>query len=172
MIKISTNVSGLKELQKELNRVQTMLSIKNNPKYLKFLQNKVIETLNSVISERLTFSGETVEKYKTNNFIEEIENGFILYNNTTVETQSEGYGGIFSIALAFEYGTGIVGMENPKENAWQYNVKNHETGWTYFKNDRFWHTKGYEGFEIYRYTKEKVNQNITNWIEEFLRKVV
>ena len=172
MLKISTNVSGLKELQKELNRVQTMLSIKNNPKYLKFLQNKVIETLNSVISERLTFSGETVEKYKTNNFIEEIENGFILYNNTTVETQSEGYGGIFSIALAFEYGTGIVGMENPKENAWQYNVKNHETGWTYFKNDRFWYTKGYEGFEIYRYTKEKVNQNITNWIEEFLRKVV
>ena len=37
----------------------------------------------------------------------------------------EDYPNGFSIALAFEYGVGIVGQTNPVPNAWEYNLKDY-----------------------------------------------
>lgn len=172
MFKIKVEMKGLDKLDKHIDYVNKMLKMKTDEKFQKFIQDKCMQTLKKVMNERLTFFGQTVENYKANNFIQEEPDGFIIYNHTMVETNSEGYGGEFSIALAFEYGTGIVGAENPKENAWAYNINGHKSRWVYFKNEQFWWTKGYEGFEIYRYTAIEIEKNLSKWVNEYYRKKV
>ena len=76
----------------------------------------------------------------------------------------------FSIALAFEYGTGLIGQGNPKIGAWQYNVKGHEKGWVFSRYGRFTFTRGYAGFEIYRYTAEAIKENLKQWIMDYIPK--
>lgn len=182
MLKVTTNISGLKDLQKHINEVEKLLSLKNDSNYKRFLQEKVMQTLNEVMSERLagTTNSEYIEEYKRRNQFRDYENGFILYNDFTIpavlspkSTKTRNYSKGFSIALAFEYGVGIVGQENPKSGAWQYNINQYEKGW-YYKSSSgeiLW-TRGYEGLEIYRYTKDKVEKNINSWVREFLRKEV
>lgn len=172
MIKTNITISNLDALDKQIQYVQKMEKMKTDEKFQKFIQEKCMQTLKKVMNERLTFSGQTVDNYKANNFIQEEPDGFIIYNHTMVETNSEGYGGEFSIALAFEYGTGIVGAENPKENAWAYNINGHKSRWVYFKNEQFWWTKGYEGFEIYRYTTIEIQKKLNSWVNEYFNKKV
>lgn len=170
MIKINVNITGEKDLEEYINFVRKILSMKVDKNFQKFIQQKCLETVRKVTDDRLTFSGLTVEEYKNNHKIMEYDDGFILYNDTIVPSETEGYDGSFSIALAFEYGTGIVGMGNPVEGSWEYNINNHERGWTYFKNNGFHFTAGYSGFEIYRYTSEEIQKNLEKWVNEYLNK--
>jgi hypothetical protein len=172
MLKINMNVKGLKEFEKYVDFVNKMANMKNDVTFQKFIQDKCMKTLNKVMDERISFSGGTVDAYKNNNKIEEFSDGFILYNHTVVDATSEGYGGIFSIALAFEYGTGIVGEEHPKANAWGYNLNKYEKGWSYFKNGSFHFTAGYEGFEVFRFTADEITKNLKNWVYEYYSKEV
>lgn len=169
-MEIIVDIDSIKTLDDYILKVQRYAKMKTDKVFQRFIQNKVLETVRKVTNERMIFSGATVEEYKSNNKIEEFSEGFILYNDTTVDATTEGYGGKFSIALAFEYGTGIVGQENPKEKAWDYNVNQHEKGWTYYKNDAFHFTKGYQGFEIYRYTAEEVKNNLSSWVNEYFER--
>lgn len=182
MFTISTNINGLKDLQKYIDKIEKILSIKNDPKYMNFFKSKVMEVLNQVMSERLggTTNDEYIEEYKARNKIIDTEDGFILYNDftipaelTTKSTKTRNYSKGFSIALAFEYGVGIVGQEKPKQGAWEYNINQYEKGW-YYKSSSgeiIW-TRGYEGLEIYRYTKDRVEKNMNLWVQEYLSKEV
>lgn len=167
MFKIDINITGLDKLDKQIEFVNRMINMKTDVQFQKYIQNKCLETVKQVTDRLMRYDGPTVELYKSNHKIREISGGFELYNDTVVDAETEGYNGIFSIALAFEYGTGIVGSENPKVNAWGYNLNNYEKGWTYFKNEAFHFTAGYEGMEIYRYTAEEITKNLKKWVTEY-----
>lgn len=165
-LKVKTKVKGLDKLKNYIEFVQKFATLKTDKKFQKYIQDKFLETVNRISLERLT-GGEMTQIYIENNKIRELDDGFVLYNDTSVETESEGYDGQFCIALAFEYGTGIVGQNNPKVGAWSYNVNQHEKGWTYFKDGIFHFTRGFAGFEIYRFTLEEIKNNLENWIMEY-----
>lgn len=164
MISVRISARNKKALDQHIEFVKKLILMETDKKFQKYIQNKCLETVKRVTDELMRYSGATVEVYKNNHKIEETENGFILYNDTAVESESPGYGGAFPIALAFEYGTGIVGSQNAKEGSWGYNINNHEKGWNYFKNDKFHFTQGYEGMEIYKKTEDVIKRQLSSWV--------
>lgn len=168
---VRTKVDGLDKLKERIEFVKKMALLNTNTDFQKYIQSKFLETVNEISMQRLP-EGDMKQEYISHNQIRELDDGFVLFNDTTVATVGGGgYGGkfigTFSIALAFEYGTGIVGQENPKQGAWEYNINNHENGWYYFKNGSFHFTRGMEGQEIYRFTLEKIKEQLPNWIREY-----
>lgn len=165
-LNINANIDGLKEFEKYIEFVEKISFLQTDKKFQKYIQDKFLETVNRISIERLP-EGNLKQEYIQHNQIRETDSGFVLYNDTTVSTENENYDGEFSIALAFEYGTGIVGQENPKLGAWDYNINNHEKGWIYFKDGSFHFTRGMEGQEIYRYTLEEIKRELPNWIRDY-----
>jgi hypothetical protein len=190
MLKVNIEIKGLKELDKQIEYVKNLMRMKTDTNFQKFIQDKVMQTLNKVMEERLsndTTNNEYIEEYKLHNKIREEEDGFVLYNDftipailTTQNTRNQNrdngivrnYSNGFSIALAFEYGVGIVGQENPVEGAWEYNVNNYQDGW-YYKdvNGVVLFTQGYKGMQIYKYTKIEVEKNLPKWVNEYCKQV-
>ena len=188
MIKTKIEISNLSLIDKQ---VKLMNSAKQTTGLNDFLKDKFLNVLNQVIDERLVSTGngeqwgvtdsEYFGVYKANNKFQDIPNGFILYNDTVIP-QSElpiknkqklaNYPNGFSLALAFEYGIGIVGENAPVEGAWKYNVNNYLFAWTYEKNGIKYDTYGYQGMEIYRYTVERIKENLGNWLKEYVEKEV
>lgn len=199
MLNISTNIQGLSKLQKQIDFVEKMLNMKTDSKFQKYMQSKCLEAVNKISQERIylhnTTNTEMRSEYLKNNKIRELEDGFIIYNDTYVTVDNPSYeGGIFSIALAFEYGVGIIGEQNPVIGAWQYDVNgnlvfdengDYIRGWwisktkngsnPYVKESKNGNavvTQGYQGMEIYRYSAEYIKKNLQKWVEEYYRKEV
>lgn len=179
-LKTSIKVDSIEKLKQYIEYVKKFVTIKSDKNFQKYIQTKFLETVSKIASDRLP-GGKISQLYISNNKIEPLSDGFILYNDTFVETNSSGYNGKFCIALAFEYGTGIVGQENPKVGAWQYNVNGHIDGWWYptdeddpnptkkalDSGDIVAWTRGLQGYEIYRFTAEEIRQNIRTWVKEY-----
>ena len=183
MFDIKTDIQGLKELQDHIELVNKMLLMKSDSDFQDFIKNKVLEVANKVTEERLiggTTDDEYIAEYKSRHKIRDEEDGFVLYNDTIIppsmlpvsEKTAENYPDGFSIALAFEYGVGIVGENSPKVNAWEYNVNKWNFAWYYTKYGETFSTYGYEGFEIYRHIAEEVKSQLNDWVEEYFRKEV
>lgn len=188
MIKTNTIISNLSAID---NQRKKIITIKDEDKLLDFLKPRFMEALNQTINERLVSvstgeqagvtNSEYFEQYKANNKFTDIPNGFILYNDTVIPQSAltiqdkqklANYPNGFSIALAFEFGVGIVGQNAPVDGAWQYNVNNYNFYWFFKKNGQVYHTYGYQGMEIYRFTVEKIKSNLNNWLKEYLDKEV
>lgn len=179
MLKVDIQIDSIEKLQKHIELLQSLAKLRGDSKLLDFLIPKFMKCLNETIDERLkpnTTNNESIDDYKNNNKAQKVNGGFIIYNHTMAdisemseETRAK-YPNGFSIAFAFEYGVGIVGGNNPKQGAWEYNVNGHEKNWVYRKNDKFRTTSGYEGFEIYRFTVEKIRKNLNDWIQEYINK--
>ena len=167
MISVRVSAVNKKALDEHINFVKKLLLMKTDKKFQKYIQDKCKETVERLTNELMQYSGPTVEAYKNNHKIKETSDGFILYNDTVVEVESEGYGGTFPIALAFEYGTGIVGGQNPKIGAWSYNINGYEKGWNYFKNGSYHFTAGCEGMEIYRKTAIEIKKLLKTWVMNY-----
>lgn len=173
MLNINANVNSLEKLQDYINYVKKFAKMKTDTNFQKYIQDKclnVVKQMSTTLlsnSEYNTGMDELFSAYIENNEIQPESDGFIIHNNLSVATDSDGYDGAFSVALAFEYGTGIVGQEHPKANAWEYNIKNHVNGWVYYKNEQFHFTKGFEGFEIYRLSAEEINKQLKDWIMNY-----
>lgn len=174
MLSIKSNVTNIKGINDQILKIKRTLS---QEELNRFIQKKSIETLQQVMNERLiggTTNDGAIPLYRQSNHVEETINGFILYNNATIGADCknpENYpNGEFSIALAFEYGVGIVGQNTVNDKAWEYNINNYNFGW-YFKpenGDSKWQqTAGYTGFEIYRYTADRINKNLKKWLREY-----
>lgn len=178
MLKVSCEIKGLKELENKIEYIKRLSQMKIDKTFQKFIQDKVLQTLNKVMEERLTedtTNNEYIEEYKLRNKIREEDDGFVLYNDfkipailSTKSNAIRDYSEGFSIALAFEYGVGIVGQENPVEGAWEYNVNNYEKGWYYKTMEgEVLFTQGYKGMQIYRYTRIEVENNLPKWVDEY-----
>ena len=181
MLKIDIDIQGLEELDKHIKFVEQMAQMKTDSKFQKFIQNKVLETVNRITQERLvggTTNDYAIADYASNHKIREYDEGFILYNNTVVPANAKdtsGYpDGNFSVALAFEYGVGIIGQNTPNnDNAWAYNVNNYNFGWWFQNEDGdYQETAGYMGFEIYRYTAIECQNKMSEWVKEYFKEEV
>ena len=168
-LKTKVQVKGLDDLVKQIKTLKALTILKNNKEFQLYLQQKCLQVVN-LQSIVLIPNGDMKDKYILNNKIKPLENGFLIYNDTTIPTELEGYNGVFSIALAFEYGTGIVGEKHPVKNAWQYNVNHHTTAWVYYANGSFHITEGLKGMEIYRKSKDMIEKNLSNWVIEYCKK--
>lgn len=187
MLKIDININGLDKLDKHIEFVNKMLGMKTDREFQKYIQNKCLETVKEVARTRLggTTNDEYIEEYILRNKIREIVGGFELYNDFTIpailttrntKNQDREAGGIvrnydngFSIALAFEYGVGIVGRDNPVQGAWDYNINNYgDEGW-YYKppSGESIRTQGYKGAEVYRYTAIEINKRLKDWVNSY-----
>lgn len=189
MLDIKVDIDSIEKLDKHIKYVENLLKMKTDVEFQKYIQNKCLETVKKVSRERIGINTneEYVEEYISRHSIREETNGFVLYNDLTIpailstsntKNQDRGNGIVrnydngFSIALAFEYGTGLVGQENPVQGAWEYNVNNYgEYGW-YYKpvEGESIQTRGYQGFEIYRYTAEEIKSMLPKWVNDYLRK--
>jgi len=178
MIKTKVTVEGLDDLKKYIELVNKIAST-NHIELANFLCRKTQRALKKVMDQRLSpvTSGaekntnlDYIEEYKKNNIpnIYADGSGFEITNSTT----SYDFEYPFSIALAFEYGVGIVGENNPVQGAWDYNVNDYMFGWTFEdKNGNAVSTYGYQGMEIYRYTKIEIEKNISKWLKEYYGKL-
>ena len=189
-MRILVDVDSIDTLDNYIIRVQRYAKMKTDRAFQRFIQNKVLETVREQTDLRLvggTTNDEYIEEYKTRHKIQEFKEGFVLYNDTilppilsTKNTKNQNiddgivrnYDNGFSIALAFEYGTGIVGEENPVQGAWAYNVNNYgDYGWYYKTMDgTSERTRGYQGFEIYRHTAEEVKKRLSSWVNEYFER--
>lgn len=186
MLKITTEIFNLKELENQIKKLESYDS-SGDKQFNKFLKDKVWETLQRVMNNKLiggTTNDMAIEKYKASNHIVDEGNGFILYNDCTIAADTKNPSnypnGEFSIALAFEYGVGIVGegtydKGTSKFTPWEYNVNKYNFGWKYPTENGengYDTTYGYQGFEIYRTIVDEVNRNLNNWVKEYYGKVV
>lgn len=181
MINVRISARNKKALDEHIEFVKKLILMETDKNFQKYIQNKCLDTVKRVTDELMRYSGATVEAYKNNHKIEETENGFILYNDTAVESDSPGYSGAFPIALAFEYGTGIVGSRNAKEGAWDYNIKGHKDGWWYPTDESDPNpykkigkdgilrgfTKGLMGMEIYKKTEDVIKRQLISWVMNY-----
>jgi len=192
------SVTKLSDLEKYVDYVKNLSKMQNDSKFQLYIQKKCLETVNKVSQERLytftTTNEDMREQYLANNKIRNVDNGFIIYNDSYVTTDNPSYAdGKFSIALAFEYGVGIIGEQNPKLGAWSYDVNGnlvfdeqtgeHIRGWwipkekngnnPYVKESKNGNavvTQGYEGMEIYRYSAEEIRKQLPLWVKEYMKK--
>ncbi len=180
MINVSTKINSIDKLQRYIYCVNVLNGKETDNDFMDFLKQKFMRTLNDVIDVNLkdgTTNDEYIEEYKKNNIIEDTSDGFVLYNHTMADisemsphTQAK-YPNGFSIALAFEYGVGIVGENNAKMGAWEYNVNKHNFAWRYKKDGQIYSTYGYEGMEIYRKTVTLINGSMKSWLFEYLERM-
>ena len=184
---IKKEIKGLNELKETIEYVDKLRFMQKDKDFQLYIQKKCMRTLNSVMNKRLikdqTTNDGGIDIYRTSNHILEFDGGFIIYNDAKIDANVFGVqndkanypDGMFNLALAFEYGVGIVGQETMNSNAWSYNVNNYNFGWVLPRNVlgksgiRF---MGYKGFEIYRYTAEEIEKNLLKWIKEYMKKGV
>ena len=187
MLSIKADIQGIKKLQQQIDFVDKMLKMKTDSEFQKFIQGKVLETVKRVTNERLvggTTNDDSIELYKSNHKIREEQEGFVLYNDTMIPAEVKGVqnsienypNGMFSIALAFEYGVGIIGESTSSSSPkWVHNLQGYYFGWYLPQSvagESEIQTAGYQGFEIYRYTAEEVKKNLKSWVQEYYRKEV
>lgn len=184
MLKISTNIDSAKKIDKHLKLVKKMLLMKTDKDFQKYIQTKSMETLEKTINSRIqigsTTNDDSINLYKMSNHLIETDDGFILYNDAKIPANVSGVqnnilnypNGEFSIALAFEYGVGIVGMNTINPNAWEYNINNYNFGWILPQNvlgEKRIRYMGYTGFEIYRFTAIEIQNQLPKWVENYYR---
>ncbi len=176
---INVKVDKLNDLKKYVDYVNGLSKMRNDTRFQKFIQDKCLETVRRITDQRLTggtTNDDLIGEYKARHKIRKESNGFVLYNDTIlpssmISTQHlQDYPNGFSVALAFEYGVGIVGQNNPVAGAWEYNLKDYNFGWYYQNYGEVFHTYGYSGFEIYRYTAAEIEDKLPKWVKEYMKK--
>lgn len=178
-VKYDFSVDNLEGLKQHLNYVQSLSNMQKDRSFQKYIQAKCLSVVKQVTEQKLTgrtTNDEWIEEYKSNHKIREFNDGFVLYNDTTIPTSMlstkhlENYPDGFSIALAFEYGIGIIGQTHPVAGAWEYNLKDYNFGWYYKKYEEILHTYGYSGFEIYRNAANLIEELLPDWVKEYSKK--
>lgn len=195
MLSISTNVQGLEKLQNELARIEKIVKLQNDKAMLnERLAQEMVKIVRNVAIQRLSLVSTSNEEYKnmylSNNKYRIDGNKIIIYNDLCIVSPkskvSDEY--IFCIALAFEYGTGVIGKENPKVGAWAYDVNKDKNrafidgkqleGWwipveqaggvptlATSKSGKAVVVQGYEGMEIYRFAQEEIIKQLPTIIK-------
>lgn len=196
MIDVSVDIEGLSEFQDYVEYIKRLGTMATNKEFQKFIQDKVMSSAITITDQELTggtSNDEEIDLYKSSHHIKELDNGFILYNDAKIPADkynilpfdTSGYSdGQFSIALAFEYGVGVIGQgsyTNDKLEAWEYNVSPSNAK---YKNENGWYLpksvyeqsgilySGYQGFEIYRKIAIFCENSLKDWVSEYYKKEV
>ena len=181
MIKTYTYTLSTKSLQKMSKDISNIYEI-INPKLLKYIERKCNEELQIICQQNL-HSLENDEESSTymGGMHSEIKDDVIyVYNNSVIDVSSKNvtdetkrrYPNGLSLAKVVEYGIGYTGsFTNVETDDWEYDVNGHgEKGWYYQDDDGNYHwTNGFEGRLIFLKLKLKVQQNIKDWIYEYVK---
>ena len=191
-IKVDTKVTidKLEYLEKYINYVNGMIKMQTDKAFQKYIKQRCFDVLEMVMNERL-FTADTTNNhdigiYMNSNHIIDTENGFIIYNDAKVPADVSGLqndisnyeDGMINLALAFEYGVGLVGPATNNPKAWEYNVNHYNFGWILPRNianaygvpygQEF---AGYQGLNIYYETAITIETNLKDWVLEYMRGV-
>lgn len=184
MLQVKVDINSIEKLDSHINYVKKLLTMQTDKEFQKYIQQKCLETVNKVSEQRLianTTNDDAIGLYISNNKIRQEKEGFILYNDTKIPVEALGIqnspenypDGMFSIALAFEYGVGIIGSNTNAENHWEYNVQGYNFGWYIPRSvtgRTGVETAGYQGFEIYRFTAEEIKAMLPKWVNDYFNK--
>lgn len=183
---IDMNFINKQHLDELYNYVQNLLKMKDDKNFQKFIQDKCMKTLDMIMNDNLvggTTNDDAIDLYMSSNHIEEFDEGFIMYNDAKIPANVNGVqntvenypDGQFSIALAFEYGVGIIGENTNNPNAWNYNLQGYYFGWYLPSNvtgKSKVETGGYQGFQIYTLTAQEIERQLPSWVNEYMAKEV
>lgn len=200
MLKIKYEVNTFEKLDKYIDYVNKFVGLGQNKDFQKYIQEKCLREVKDYARKRLmgTTNEEYYQEYIDTIFIRENDDptkGFEIVSDLVIEKptthHSEGYR--FSISMAFEYGTGIIGIGSADAPPnYRYNVNenyvtyNDETvlGWwipkeksadsvTFgtSKSGKAVITQGYEGMEIFRFASAEIMSKLPKWIKDYQRKM-
>ena len=198
MLSISTNIQGLDKLQKEITRLEKIVKLQKEKTMLnERLAQEMVKIVRNVAIQRLSLVPTSNEEYKnmyfSNNKYRIKGNKIIIYNDLCFVSPKSKVSDefMFCIALAFEYGTGVIGKENPKIGAWAYDVNKDKNrafidgkqldGWwipaeqagsvptlATSKSGKAVVVQGYEGMEIYRFAQEEIIKQLPMIIKKLI----
>lgn len=201
MLQVKLSVDSLSKLDNHIKKVKKIIEMQQSDEFRYFIKNKCLNEVKSYARSRLkgTTNEEYYQRYIDEIFIRDYKNptkGFEIVSNLTIEkpTTRHSAGYTFSISMAFEYGTGIVGIgSSDAPSSYQYNVNNNKVNindeevegwwipkdlasdsitWGESKSGSAVVTRGYEGMEIFRFSAVNIQQKLPSWIEEYYMKEV
>ena len=196
-LSLDFDIETKKKLNKLCKYVDGLVKMKTDEKFQKFIRNKCIKTLERVMDANLiggTTNDDQIQLYRNSNHIEIYDNGFIMYNNAKIPADyysaypfdTSGYpDGQFSIALAFEYGVGVLGeTTDVSGSGYTYNDLGHSKSPSHQSLQSQWYlpyyvgmssgilSSGYQGFQIYTLTAREITKNLPEWVREYMEKKV
>ena len=182
---VDMSVTGLDETQKYLNRFKKLITDKA---FRQFIADKCEKELYNICLLNLNIDEEQVKNSNyMNSMHTEIDKDYIyIYNDSEIDVQNKpymeettkaNYPAKLSLAKIVEYGIGYTGqLRTPNVielEDWEYDVNNHGyKGW-YYKDsngNKCW-TNGFQGRLIFYKLKEYIEQNIAEWVYEYIDKI-
>lgn len=194
--KVYTVELNQENLQKIIKRYSEISKTLTSMEFKYFLLDKCKKARDEVMLERDiahiedvndTANQEKVDAYTSGNKEEISGNVITLYNDSIIDIGSthtffsEEYRDAFypselSLAELVEYGAGLVGADSSLDTGdeWEYMAnagRDYSEGW-YYKSDNGIPelTQGSEGKYIYYYLTKAIEDNIEDWVDEFLSK--
>lgn len=178
MITINLNKNtNLYALTDKLNEMLTSES------FLKFIRDKSKQELDEITKLKLhDVEYEIASTYPASNKTKIGKDYIDLYNDSMVDLSEvsektlANYPDGLSMAKLVEYGTGVIGERSKAsqyagEDNWAYDINNHgDRGWYYQKDGMIYWSRGMEGKLIYHELKNRIEEKINGWIEEYLQK--
>jgi len=175
---VELSQDNLENLIKYYEKIEKTLKSEN---FKRYIEEKCYDVLNKITRQSLNAdeNEEYEHIYRNSHNAKATENEVTISNVTIVPvTNSENYPNGFDLSKAVEYGTGIVGLSSDGsmlavQDDWEYDINNHgESGWYYFDKGgvRHW-TKGMKGSLIYEKARLEIEDNINDWITEYIDKI-
>lgn len=173
--------NSLNEFDKDLSKLATIFE---TMEFKEFILEKAKKLLDDICKMNLPIDedlGVSSSDYLSG-MSYEIEGDTIILGNTSwidisaknmSETTKEKYPAQLSLSHIIEYGIGAVGAGSSysgQADDWQFDVNNHgDNGW-YYKdaNGGIHWTRGFEGRYIFYKLSQNIEENIENWISEYL----
>lgn len=200
MFKVKIEKTGIKELNNRIEYIKKLAQMQVDSKFQMFIEEKCLNEVKTYAKSRLmgTTNASYYQEYIDSIRIRKngsIKNGFEIISDLTIEkpTTKHSKGYTFSISMAFEYGTGIVGLgSTDAPGNYRYNVNDNYVkingelvqGWwlpkelasdspTFgeTKNGKAVVTQGYEGLEIFRFSGANIMQKLLKWVNEYFSEV-
>ena len=178
-------ISNLKDFSKYLDKVIIALQSQD---FFDYLAKKSRQVVDEVSMENLNSDEEEQYShiYRTNHEVKVDLEKIVIFNETIIPQSqinpsiAENYPNGFDLAKAVEYGTGIVGSQSnaselATERGWAYMVnteRNYNQPWFYMdENGELRWTKGMAGKLIYYKSKQKIEEKLKDWINEYLEQL-
>lgn len=186
------DLTSLKDVKKIIELYKKWRKALSSKDFHDYIEKKCLTILNDLTGELLLnnskYAGVYMQAHKakvegdkltiSNDAIVSLSQ--ILAENYTESSRirlAENYADGFDLAKAVEYGTGIVGASSAasayaSQDDWNYDVNNHgEKGWFYKSDGNVYWTKGYTGTLIYERAIQRIDEEIDDWIAEYLENI-
>lgn len=191
--KVYTVELNQENLRKLINKYQDVSKALSGSEFKQYLLDKCKDARNEVMSEHLYSSfiddddahnSEKQSLYEAGNKEQISGNLITLYNDSVIDIpntdtffntnyRDENYPSELSLAELVEYGAGARGSGSSLNlgDEWEYEVntnRDYSKGWYYKNGGSAQFSEGSEGKYIYYYLTKKVEDNINEWVKEYI----